>query len=251
MVRPGGRGRGRGRAAEQPPPPDYMAAMMKQFKMNRQFMVGIMAQFPNQNQNAQNQYPAAITLQEFVCLSPTIFCNSEQPLDADDWLRDITFEMESANVASANLVTFAAYFLKGSAAQWWDTHRRSLPVGTVITWIEFQAAFRARYIPQGIMDRKKTEFRNLTQGNKTVKAYQREFLELSRYAEEDIATDARRQEKFRDGLHPDLKLALAIHNFTDFATLVNKAIQVETAQVEHKKTIKRTHDVGSSSGSSS
>ena len=50
------------------------------------------------------------------------------------------------------------------------------------------------------MDRKKREFRNLTQGNKTVEAYQREFLDLSRYAEEDIATDARRQEKFRDGL---------------------------------------------------
>ena len=59
--------------------------------------------------------------------------------------------------------------------------------------------------------------------------YQRKFLELSRYAEDDIATDARRQEKFRNGLHPDLKLALAIHDFTDFATLVNKVIQVETA----------------------
>ena len=29
------------------------------------------------------------------------------------------------------------------------------------------------------MDRKKREFRNLTQGNKTVEAYQREFLDLS------------------------------------------------------------------------
>ena len=78
------------------------------------------------------------------------------------------------------------------------------------------------------MDRKKREFRNLTQGNKTVDAYQREFLDLSCYAKEDIATDARRQEKFRDGLHPDIKLALLVHDFADFATLVNKAIQVET-----------------------
>jgi hypothetical protein len=39
----------------------------------------------------------------------------------------------------------------------------------------------------------KTQFRNLTQGNKTVEAYQQEFLDLPRYAEEDIATDARRQ----------------------------------------------------------
>ena len=93
---------------------------------------------------------------------------------------------------------------------------------------DFQASFRARFIPQGIMDRKKREFRNLTQGNKAVDAYQREFLDLSRYAEEDIATDARKQEKFCDGLHPDIKLALLVNDFVDFATLVNKAIHVET-----------------------
>ena len=180
-----------------PPPPNYMAAMMQQFEMNREFMQGIMNQFPHPN---ANQQPVSITLQDFVRLNPVVFRNSVNPLDADDWLRDIVYEMESAAVAPDNYVTFAAYFLKGPAAQWWDTHRRTLAVGAIITWEEFKAAFRARYIPQGVMDRKKTEFRNLTQGNKTVEVYQREFLELSCYAEEDIATDARRQEKFREGL---------------------------------------------------
>ena len=75
---------------------------------------------------------------------------------------------------------------------------------------------------------KKREFCNLTQGNKTVHAYQREFLDLSCYAEEDIATNARMKEKFRNGLQANIKLALLVHDFTDFATLVNKAIQVET-----------------------
>ena len=159
--------------------------------------------------------------------------------------------MESSQVDPAKYVTFASYHLKGPAAQWWDSHRRTLPAGTVVTWPEFQAAFRARHIPQGIMDRKKREFRNLTQGSKTVDAYQREFLDLSRYAEDDVSTDARKQEKFRGGLHPDIKLALAIHDFPDFATLVNKAIQLETSQMEHKESLKRTRDVGSSSGSSS
>jgi hypothetical protein len=115
MVRPGAHGRGRGRDANNPPPPDYMAAMMQQFEVNRQFITGIMAQFPHLNN--QNQNPASITLSEFVRLNPTTFRNSEQPLDADDWLRDIAFEMESASVAPDNLVTFATYFLKGPAAQ--------------------------------------------------------------------------------------------------------------------------------------
>ena len=165
MVRPAGRGRG---ANNPPPPPDYMTGMMQQFELNRQFMAGIMAQFPQQNQHGHNQQHASVNLNEFTRLNPTMFRNSVQPLDADDWLHDITHELESAKVDPADYVNFASYHLKGAAAQWWSTHKRSLPVGEVITWDEFQSAFRARYIPQGIMDRKREEFRNLTQGNMSV-----------------------------------------------------------------------------------
>ena len=80
------------------------------------------------------------------------------------------------------------------------------------------------------MEKKKREFRDLVQGKMIVEAYQREFLNLSRYAEEDVAADARRQEKFRDGLTVELKDALVLHEFPDFATLVNKAMQAETSK---------------------
>src|SRR3954468_12391734 len=121
-------------------PPPYLAAMMEQFDLNRQFMAGVMAQLPNHN--------APITLQEFVRLNPSDFRNSSNPMDADDWLCDISFEMESANVAPTSYVTFAAFPLKGSAAYWWESHRLALPDGTVPTWQEFQIAFRAWHIPQ-------------------------------------------------------------------------------------------------------
>ena len=124
-----------------------------------------MAQFPNQN---AHQQPDPITLPEFVCLNPSIFCNSTNPMDAYDWLRDILFEMESANVAPASYVTFATFHLKGPAAQWWESHRGMLPAETVTTWQEFQLAFRARHIPQGPMDQKKKEFCKLSQGTMTV-----------------------------------------------------------------------------------
>ena len=155
--------------------------------------------------------------------------------------------LESANVAPADFVTFASFQLRGPAAQWWGTHKRSLPAGQVSTWAEFQSAFRARYIPQGIMDRKAEEFRNLTQGNMSVEAYQRAFLDLSRYVEDEITTDARKQQKFRRGLHSDIRLPLSLHDFDSFATLVNKAITYETVQMENRGSQKRYRDVGSSS----
>src|SRR3989337_2434772 len=232
----------------QPPPPDYMAAMMQQFELHRQFMQGVIDQFPRPNAHHQ---PAAITLPEFVRLNPVTFYNSTNPLDADDWLRDIFFEMESAAVPPISYVTFATYFLKGPAAQWWATHRQSLPPATVVTWEEFKIAFRARYIPQAVIARKKAEFRSLVQGNKTVETYQREFLDLSRYVDTDLPTDAHRREKFQEGLHHDIQLALLRHDFADFATLVNKAITIETGLKKHKEATRRTREAGSSSGSSS
>ena len=84
-----------------------------------------------------------------------------------------------------------------------------------------------------------------------MEAYQREFLDLSHYAEEDIATDARRQEKFCDDLQADIKLALLVHDFADFATLVNKAINAEAGLQEHQSSHRRNRDTGSSSGPSS
>src|SRR3954466_1938568 len=140
------------------------------------------------------------------------------------------------------------YLLRGPAAQWLDTHKSSLAEGTVVTWVDFKGAFRARYIPQAIMNRMKAEFRNLVQGSKYVEAYQREFLHLSRYAGRYLPDDASRQEKFREGLNQDLQLALALHVFPDFATMVNQTITLETAQFKYKGAQKRSHEVGSSSG---
>ena len=54
MVRPAGRGRG----ANDPPPPEFIAGMMQQFELNRQFMEGMMAQFPRLN---MNQQPTPVT----------------------------------------------------------------------------------------------------------------------------------------------------------------------------------------------
>src|SRR3954464_8522734 len=205
-----GRGRGRG-ANDPPPPPDYMAAMVQQFQMNQAFMQGVIDQLQNKNQNQhQNQSPV-VTLRDFMRLNPPTFHQPAQPLDADDWLRDITRQLEFAGVHAADYVNFASYFLRGPAAKWWDTHKGSLAEGTVVTWNDFKTTFRARYVHQAIMNRMKAEFRNLIRGNKTVEAYQREFLRLSRYAASDPPDDASRQEKFHEGLNQELQLALALH----------------------------------------
>src|SRR3954467_10237745 len=64
-------GRGRGRAANDPPPPlDYMAVMMQQFELNRQFMENVMAQFPQPNQHGHHHQHATVTLHYFTRSTP-------------------------------------------------------------------------------------------------------------------------------------------------------------------------------------
>ena len=53
---------------------------------------------------------------------------------------------------------------------------------------------------------KKREFRNLCQGNHTMGRYMDEFSKLARYALDDVATDAAKQEKFMEGLNDELSM---------------------------------------------
>ena len=74
---------------------------------------------------------------------------------------------------------------------------------------------------------KKREFRNLCQGNHTVAQHADEFSKLSRYAPDDAATDAAKQEKFMEGLNDEMSMQLMVATFNNYEELVDKALMVE------------------------
>jgi hypothetical protein len=71
-------------------------------------------------------------------------------------------------------------------------------------WNEFKAHFRNHYVPRGTMKQKK-EFTNLRQGSMTINEYLNSFIQLSRYATEDIDTDEKKQDMFLEGLNDDIQ----------------------------------------------
>ena len=74
---------------------------------------------------------------------------------------------------------------------------------------------------------KKREFRNLRQGNRIVAQYADEFSKLSRYAPDDVATDAAKQEKFMEGLNDEMSMQLMVVTFNNYQELVDKALMIE------------------------
>ena len=84
---------------------------------------------------------------------------------------------------------------------------------------------------------KKREFRNLRQGGCTVGQYVDEFSKLARYAPDDVATDAAKQEKFLEGLNDEMSMQLMVATFNNYQELVGKALMIEgkQQQIENRK----------------
>ena len=85
------------------------------------------------------------------------------------------------------------------------------------------------------MKRKADEFRALQQGSMTVEEYTHQFMELARYAPEEVNDDEKKQDMFKKGLNPELRTLLTPQIYPDFNTLMNKAILTERAKVDERK----------------
>ena len=74
---------------------------------------------------------------------------------------------------------------------------------------------------------RKEEFLALKQGPLSVSEYRDKFLQLSRYAPEDVNMDAKRQYRFLRGLVDPLHYQLMNHSFPTFQHLIDRAIMTE------------------------
>jgi hypothetical protein len=162
---------------------------------------------------------------------PPTFASSPDPLDADDWLKLIENMLNIAQCSDREKVLYASGRLTGPAADWWDSYVADHDAADTITWAEFSTQFRNYHILAGLMKIKK-EFLPLKQGNMSVSEYQDKFIQLSRYALDEVAEDERKQEHFIEGLNGPLQYALVAHTFPSFQRLLDKALAIEHKRVQ-------------------
>jgi hypothetical protein len=136
--------------------------MARQTELLNQLVQAQLKQFHHQPRG-RDEHPSA-GYQDFFSTQPPLFHKMEEPLDADAWLRTIEskFALLSAPCSEANKALFAAQQLRGTARIWWDQYYAMQPEGHVVTWEEFQTAFRAHHIPEGLIEQKLNEFLALT-----------------------------------------------------------------------------------------
>jgi hypothetical protein len=106
-------------------------------------------------------------------------------------------------------------------------------------WNEFKARFHNHYVPRGTKKLKKKEFTNSRQGSMTVNEYLNSFIQLSRYATEDINTDEKKQDMFLEGLNDDIQFQLLNTDYINFQHMIDKAVVIESKLKEMEKDGKR------------
>jgi hypothetical protein len=101
-------------------------------------------------------------IERFIYLKAPTFCYSDDPLDADDWLRVIEIKLDLTICSNEECVTIPTHQLEGPAKSWWDNYSTSHPNPTFITWLEFCEVFRDQYLPNEMMIQKAQEFHTMT-----------------------------------------------------------------------------------------
>jgi hypothetical protein len=182
----------------------------------------------NEQQAPPPPPPHQSHLAEFLRTCPTTFSQAKDPMDAEDWLKGDEKNLVIIQCTDREKVLFAAHQLYGTAANWWETYCNTHVNIDAITWNEFRAHFRTHYVPRGTMKLKIKEFADLKQGGMTVNEYLNSFIQLSRYAPDDISTDEKKQDVFLNGLNDDIQFQLLNTDYADFQHMVDKAIVIES-----------------------
>jgi hypothetical protein len=160
-------------------------------------------------------------------------------MESEDWLKGVEKKLMIAQCMDCEKVLFDVHQLLDTAANWWETYCNTHADVDSITWDEFKAHFCNHYVPHGTMKLKKKEFTNLRQGSMTVNEYLNSFIQLSRYATEDIDTNEMKQDMFPEGLNDDIQFQLLNADYVDFQHMVDRAIVIESKLMEMEKDGKR------------
>jgi hypothetical protein len=196
------------------------------------------------NRNAPLDEDLTKKIGRFIYLKAPTFSYSDDPLDANDWLRVIEIKLDLTICSNEECVAIPTHQLEGPAMSWWDNYSTSHPNPAFITWLEFYEVFCDQYLPNELMIQKAQEFHSMMQGAMRVEEYERHFINMMRYAPDDTNRDQKKQFWFLRGLHHDLRQGLKARKHKSLCHLINPAITVEEERRGHEELMKGKKRMG-------
>lgn len=96
-----------------------------------------------------------------------------------------------------------------------------------LTWEFFQGEFKKKYVGKRYLDKKKREFLDLWQENRTVVKYEKEFVYISKYARDIVSIEEEMCIRFEEWLNNDIRMIIGGTEIWEFVTLSDRAQKVE------------------------
>ena len=133
------RGQGNG-DEEHPPPPPLLptpAELMQTVVESQHMLAEAMCQMANQDYRHVRQGPEPnqySTFKDFMDTKPPIFRETEEPLQADEWLSMIEQRFGLLRLTEGMKASYAGHQLQGPIGIWWNHHRTTFPANVEIVW---------------------------------------------------------------------------------------------------------------------
>ena len=167
-------------------------------------------------------------------MKPPEFRGTQDPVEAQSWLKEMEKAFTLAVVTDNKKVEYASYFLKDEANYWWES-ARALEEGEVIAWDRFKRIFLDKYFPRYLQTQMELKFFELKQEGMTVGEYEKKFTELARFVGDYVDTDEKRAKRFQQGLKPWLRSRVAAFELATYAEVVQKAMVIEGESDQNQK----------------
>jgi len=113
-----------------PPMNDLVAVMAQQTRL-------LQALVQDRQGRRENVRGPEARLSEFMKFRSPTFDHVEDPLEADDWLREINKKLDIIHARGRDRVLLAAHQLIGTSGEWWDNYNNASENPKNITWDEF------------------------------------------------------------------------------------------------------------------
>ena len=155
---------------------------------------------------------------------------------ADHWFRQIKKVLEAMNITSDKArIRLAVFQLEDESQVWWDWVKTSRDL-EAMTWAKFHKLFMGKYFSATARHAKAQEFQELKQGAMTVIEYVARFIELARFADDNVATDVAKVRRFKNGLRLSIQgriVRLCLH---DMDSMVGTAMTIEREMEDAQST---------------
>ncbi|XP_063941914.1 uncharacterized protein LOC135149896 [Daucus carota subsp. sativus] len=162
---------------ENPEEPPYLAQLMQLLHQQSVTLAQQQQLLQQQLQRQQAPPPTPTTFKSFQAVKPPEFRGTQDPVEAQSWLKEMEKAFTLAVVPEEKKVEYASYFLKDEANYWWES-ACALEEGEVIAWDRFKKIFLDKYFPRYMRTRMELKFFELKQEEMTVGEYEKKFTEL-------------------------------------------------------------------------